>query len=433
MEDFIHFISEKYFAWFRDVLDIIIVSYFVYRVLLLIRGTRAVQLLRGLFLLFLLYFVANNVLQLRTITWIMQTGATFVLFSLPIIFQPELRRALASLGKESVLGEQSVFFKGKELFEHIHIIATAVKNMSEQKVGALIVIERETGLNEFIETGIPINAEVSSELIESIFYTGTPLHDGALVVKEDKIIAASVLLPLSENIKPVRGKHLLGTRHRAGLGLAETSDAFCIIVSEETGDVSIALHGKLHRSINEEVLETMLIENLKPKTKKTASINIKEGIKSFGDKVKNKNKEDTFDNEIKKEKSETKKFFEKFKEPDFNLKVTAFIMAFIFTILLGKGTFYSNIEKTYVLPLQVKYAQNVKNYESKLQVSSSFVKLKISGDKNNIENLKPDEIHVFVNIDKVDDNQRLSVNVSAPNNVTIKEISPRDVLVNTGN
>lgn len=420
MEIFVSLIAEKYFTWVRDILDVAIVSYFIYRALILIQGTRAVQLIRGLLLLFFTYILVNNILQLRTMTWIMQNGTTFVLFSLPIIFQPELRRMLALLGKDSLVGENN-FFKGKDLFNYVNVITTAAKNLSNKKIGALIIIERQTGLNEFIESGMTIDAELSSEILETIFYTGTPLHDGAVIIRNNRLVSASVLLPLSENIKPIRGRHHLGTRHRAGLGLSETSDAFCIIVSEETGDITVALHSKLHRHLTEEALEKMLLDSIQTKEKEPRQ-SIKENLKNIGNKVKTKalNAETIIKKtEAPKKTSQT-----------FLLKGTSFLIAFLVMVFLSKNTLYTISEKTYMLPLHIKYSENVQKSKKKFQVTPNYIKLRVSGDKSNLDNLKTDELNVFVSIDKIDNNKKVSVNVSVPTDVTIKEVYPRDVLIN---
>lgn len=424
MEVFVSLIAEKYFTWIRDILDVAIVSYFVYRALILIQGTRAVQLIRGLLLLFFTYILVNNVLQLRTMTWIMQNGTTFVLFSLPIIFQPELRRMLALLGKDSLVGENN-FFKGKELFDYVNVITTAAKNLSNKKIGALIIIERQTGLNEFIESGMAVDAELSSEILETIFHTGTPLHDGAVIIRNNRVVSASVLLPLSENIKPIRGRHHLGTRHRAGLGLAETSDAFCIIVSEETGDITVALQSKLHRHLSEEALEKMLLDSIQTKEKDPKNT-IKENLKNISDKVKTK----ALNTEKMLEKSVENTNQSKERSQNILLKGTSFLIAFIVMFFLSKNTIYSISEKTYILPLQVKYSEKVLKSKKKIEINPNYIKLRIAGDKNNLDNIKPDEVSVFVNIDKIDNNQKVSVSVSVPTDVIIKEVYPKDVSIN---
>ncbi|MBI6545317.1 MAG: TIGR00159 family protein [Cyanobacteria bacterium NC_groundwater_1444_Ag_S-0.65um_54_12] len=250
-----HFVSSL--RW-QDALDIALVSFILYRLFLLIRGTRAVQLLRGLLLLLLAYLIANA-LQLHTITWLVQSTATMIIVAIPIVFQPELRRALALLGQGELFRSES-FVAGKGVADPTHLIdelVAAVKYLSSRRTGALIIIERQTGLNEFIETGTPIHGLVSAELLTSLFQTASPLHDGALIIRGDRIAAAGTLLPLSETIRR-SARRPIGTRHRAALGLTETTDAVAIVVSEETGAISVAQEGKLQRFMGEEDLRTRL-------------------------------------------------------------------------------------------------------------------------------------------------------------------------------
>lgn len=242
----------------QDLLDIGLVSFILYRLFLLIKGTRAVQLLRGLLLLLVSYLVAAF-FQLHTITWLVQSAATMIIVAIPIVFQPELRRALSLLG-QGELFKGELFVSSKAVGDPTRLIdelVSSVKFLSSRKIGALIILERQTGLNEFIETGTLINGLVSAELITSLFHTSSPLHDGAVIVRGDRVAAAGTLLPLSETIKRSTRRHI-GTRHRAALGLTETTDAFAIVVSEETGAVSIAREGQLQRFLTEDDLHTQL-------------------------------------------------------------------------------------------------------------------------------------------------------------------------------
>lgn len=242
----------------QDLLDITIVSLVFYRLFLLIRGTRAVQLLRGLLLLLTAYLVANA-LQLHTITWLVQSTATMLIVAVPLVFQPELRRALAMLGQGEIFRpERFAAARPDEEVQHLigELVATA-RVLTSRKVGALIILERQTGLKEFAETGTAIGAKVSAELLTSLFLPGSPLHDGAVLLRGDRIVAAGALLPLSETIRR-SARRPIGTRHRAALGLTETTDALAIVVSEETGALSIAEQGQLHRFLTEDELRGRL-------------------------------------------------------------------------------------------------------------------------------------------------------------------------------
>ncbi|MBM3268262.1 MAG: TIGR00159 family protein [Candidatus Sericytochromatia bacterium] len=256
----------------QDLLDVALVTFILYRLFLLIKGTRAVQLLRGLLLLLVAYLVANS-LQLHTITWLVQSMATMIIVAIPVVFQPELRRALSLIGQgELFKGELFVPAKGQgDPARLVDELVAATKFLSSRKNGALIIIERQTGLNEFVETGTQIGGLVSAELITSLFQTSSPLHDGAIIVRGERIVAAGAVLPLSETIR--RGQRRpIGTRHRAALGLTETTDALAVVVSEESGAVSIAKEGQLFRFLSEDELRSHLEEayqvqrNLRPQT-----------------------------------------------------------------------------------------------------------------------------------------------------------------------
>jgi diadenylate cyclase len=242
----------------QDLVDVALVTFILYRLFLLIKGTRAVQLLRGMLLLLVAYLVANA-LQLHTITWLVQSTATMIIVAIPVVFQPELRRALSLIG-QGELFKGELFVPGKGVTDPQRMVdelVAATKFLSSRKIGALVILERQTGLNEFIETGTLINGMLSAELLTSLFHTSSPLHDGAIIVRGDRIVAAGALLPLSESLR--RGhRRPIGTRHRAALGLTETTDALAIVVSEETGAVSIAREGQLFRFLSEDELRTQL-------------------------------------------------------------------------------------------------------------------------------------------------------------------------------
>lgn len=243
----------------RLIVDIAIVSYVIYRFLLLIRGTRAVQLLKGLGVLVVASVVAEK-LQLTTITWILSQLRLMIVVALPVVFQPELRRALEQLGRGKFFARPFRLLGAEDMARVISELVRAVQVLAKSKTGALMVIERETGLNDYIETGIRVDAVVSAELLINLFVPLTPFHDGAAIIRGDRVVAAGCFLPLSDS--PYLSKQL-GTRHRAALGVSEISDAVVIVVSEETGAVSVAEGGRLIRFLDEknlrEVLQSLLL------------------------------------------------------------------------------------------------------------------------------------------------------------------------------
>ncbi|MHB2021645.1 MAG: diadenylate cyclase CdaA [Candidatus Xenobia bacterium] len=256
-------ITEVFHPSFRDLIDIVLVWILVYNFLLLIRGTRAVQILQGVGVLLLLSLGAYY-FHLATLYWVLRAILISIAVALPIVFLPELRRALGFLGRSGVIVHPAARINKEAATRVVDEVVWAATVLSQMSTGALIVIERDTGLDEFIETGIQINAEVSSKLLLSLFLPRSPLHDGAVIVHDDKVVAASCYLPLSQNV-PTGEK--LGTRHRAALGLSEETDAFVVAVSEETGGISVALDGTLHRNLNEESLKRMLSTSILPEVK----------------------------------------------------------------------------------------------------------------------------------------------------------------------
>lgn len=232
----------------QDILDVLIVAYVIYRIAMLIRGTRSVQMIVGL-LVVGAAFVASQILGLFTLNWLLNNflGSLFVI--LVVIFQADIRRALTRVGAPSFFGPRSQAASAAEE------IATAVAWLAARRIGALIVIEQDDGLNEFVESGRMIYGKVSPELLETIFMRGSPLHDGAVIIKGDQILAAACLLPLSANPNVSLA---LGTRHRAAIGMTEDSDAVVVVVSEEDGTVSVARGGELEREMNTENLINVL-------------------------------------------------------------------------------------------------------------------------------------------------------------------------------
>jgi diadenylate cyclase len=238
------------------LLDISLVAYLLYKLLSLIRGTRAVPLINGLFILFLANLAARW-FELYTIQFILDNLFIAASVAVPIIFQPELRRALEHLGRGRLLATNRVTddLKEDEWRHLIDQIVRATEILGRNKTGALMVIERETGLAEYSDSGIRVDGLVTWELLTNIFIPNTPLHDGAVIIRGNRVAAAACWLPLAEASVLA---HDLGTRHRAGVGITEQSDAVTVIVSEETGTISLAQGGKLIRHLDEKTLREML-------------------------------------------------------------------------------------------------------------------------------------------------------------------------------
>ncbi len=239
----------------NDIIDIIIVALVFYKLFMLIRETRAEQLTKGIFALFV-FTKLSEVLQLYTINWLLKQVMTVGTLAILIVFQPELRRGLEYIGRSRFLTKSFVEVKDETLARVTDELVEACASLSRQKIGALIVLERKTGLNEVVETGTTINGQVSSDLLINIFIPNTPLHDGAVIIKEDTIKAASCFLPLTDNTSLSKS---LGTRHRAALGITEKSDALVLVVSEETGAISVAENGKIARYLDTQTLRKILM------------------------------------------------------------------------------------------------------------------------------------------------------------------------------
>ena len=235
------------------VLDVLLVWYVVYKALTLIKGTKAVQLLKGLLIVVLAKF-ATYVFGLDTLDWLLQEVIDWGFLAIIIIFQPEIRRALEQIGRGKIF-QRTNSQQEDEQTRLVEAMKKSVSYMAKRRIGALISIEKETGLNEYIETGIKMDASISSELLINVFIPNTPLHDGAVIVKKNQIAAAACYLPLSESAFISKE---LGTRHRAALGLSEVTDAITIVVSEETGAISITVNGNLHRNLTITEFEELL-------------------------------------------------------------------------------------------------------------------------------------------------------------------------------
>lgn len=250
------------FRWI-DIVDITVVSVFIYYILLWLQGTRAIPLIRGVVLILMVYLV-GRFFHLYTINWLFDKFAAVVAVMLVVLFQPELRRTLERFGRGRFLGVIG-FAAMPHGGVYVRHIVRAVEQLSEAKIGALIVIERTMGLTEYLESGLRLDALLSAELLLSIFNPRSPLHDGAVIIQGDRILAASCLLPISES--RLLDKRL-GTRHRAAVGISELSDALAIVVSEKTGIISIAENGYLTRFLTRDLLEEKMFSLYRVEKKK---------------------------------------------------------------------------------------------------------------------------------------------------------------------
>ena len=233
----------------RDFLDIFIVAAILYKVYEMLQDTRAITLVKGLLVLMTVTVICNF-FQLHVISWLLQKSLTLIFVALPIVFQPELRRALEHLGQGGFIGK-SVLLDDKEAAAVVNELVKAVKSLAASKTGALLVIERKMGLNDISMTGVRIEGLISSEFLLNVFIVNTPLHDGAAIIRGKRLVAAGCLLPLTEDRSLDKE---LGTRHRAAIGLSEQSDALIVVVSEETGTISVAEGGHLMRRFDEKTL-----------------------------------------------------------------------------------------------------------------------------------------------------------------------------------
>ncbi len=241
---------------FTDLLDILIVAFIIYGLLSFIYRTRAQQLVKGLLFVIVVYIIAGQI-GLNTLNWLIKETFRFGIFALVVIFQPELRRVLESIGRNRLGLSNLAKVDNSRARAIIREIAVTVESFSDTRTGALIVFEREIMLEDIIETGTFLDAEISGEMLGNIFYAGAPLHDGAAVIRGDRVLAAGCVLPLSENKNLSKS---LGTRHRAGIGISEKSDALVVIVSEETGIISVAEGGRLMRYYDKESIEKLLFD-----------------------------------------------------------------------------------------------------------------------------------------------------------------------------
>ncbi len=248
-----------YFEWSFEFIiaalfDITILAFIIYKFLLMIKGTRAIPLIRGILVLFLAATITQE-LGLLAMSWILDQLWAVVFVALAVIFQPELRRALEQIGRKQIIFSNRADLNTGDIVHIIDEITGALVACAKTQTGVLLIIERETGLNDYIETGVRLDSAISQEFLVNVFVPNTPLHDGAAIIRGDRLAAAACFLPLSDN--PYLST-TLGTRHRAGIGISEVSDAIALIVSEETGIISLARGGKLMRSLDEKQLRESL-------------------------------------------------------------------------------------------------------------------------------------------------------------------------------
>jgi diadenylate cyclase len=247
---FLAFFDRPQMTWW-DVVDILIVSLLIYEGLKLIRGTRAVQMAAGSLLILLLFYV-SQLFPLQTVSWLIRSVLVYVVFAVIVLFQTDIRRGLSQLGSAPLF---RYFGRAERAAETVEEVSAAAGMLSKRSIGALIVIEREIGLRNYVESGIPLDAEVSYDLLTTIFQPSGPMHDGAVILQEDRIAAAACFLPLTVNPGLDRD---LGTRHRAAIGLTEECDAVAVVVSEERGEISMAIRGRLHRRLSVDDLHERL-------------------------------------------------------------------------------------------------------------------------------------------------------------------------------
>ena len=239
-----------------SLLDLLIVWYVLYLLITVFKGTKAIQLLKGIVVIVIGQQI-SKILNLTATSKLFDIVIQWGVLALIVIFQPEIRRALEQLGRGSFLKRYTNTYSRDEE-KLIQSVSKAVQYMAKRRIGALIVFEKETGLQDYIETGIPMNSDISQELLTNVFIPNTPLHDGAMIIQGSKIAVAASYLPLSDSVKISKS---LGTRHRAAVGISEVSDAFTVVVSEETGDISVTFDGKLRRDISKDVFEELLAEH----------------------------------------------------------------------------------------------------------------------------------------------------------------------------
>jgi diadenylate cyclase len=254
-------VISRAFGWFTtvepswlDLIDILIVAFLIYQLLQFIRGTHAVQMALGALVLVLLYWL-SQLLHLETVNWLLRTFMPYLVFGIIVVFQSEIRKVLAQLGKTPLPG----VFGSPRTEEVIDEVVLAATTLATQRTGAIVVVERDMGLRSYIETGIALDAYVTYDLLISIFNPGTPLHDGAVIIQGNRVAAAACFLPLTVNPQLSRE---LGSRHRAAIGVTEDTDALAVVVSEETGVISLVVGGRIRRELDAASLKSALLDVL---------------------------------------------------------------------------------------------------------------------------------------------------------------------------
>jgi len=414
----------------QDVLDVLIVSFVLYKLFSFIKETRAVHLIRGLLLLVVIYFIANNFLELKILTSVLQNATTLIIVAIPVLFQPELRRAISELGRGFSVFPSDRFLKGKELFDVIRILTSTAKALSEKKIGALVVFERKVGLNEYVESGVMMDAVVTQELLHTIFYDGTPLHDGAVVLRGNRLLAASVQLPMTESKHSPAGTYW-GMRHRAALGISEQSDAVSLVVSEETGNISLIVEGKTHRNLTEENLQRQLLEFFQMSTDTKQTNILMRNLFSRQHKTK-----DSPDEQPAEKKPASPHWLENLSQWGgkvfLNLRFIAVMVAVIWGLVVGLGSVptpqldLETYNKEMLLPIQIQGKQD----GLVVKIDPSQVTLRISGKAERLEALPLHNIQVFIQLDDTSTGEQiLPVGVSLPANLNLRDVNPRLVNV----
>lgn len=256
-ERILHALAATEFTWW-DALDIVIVTFIIYQLLQFLRGTHAVQMALGAFVLVLLYWL-SVLANLQTVNWLLRTFLPFLVFGIIVVFQSEIRKVLAHLGKTPLPFLGAVARRKEEVIDEVVLAATT---LASTRTGAIVVLEREMGLRSYIETGISLDALLTYDLLISIFNPETPLHDGAVIIQGNRVAAAACFLPLTVNPELSRA---LGSRHRAAIGLSEDTDAVAVVVSEETGIISVVEEGRIRRELDGRQLKQALLETLEGK------------------------------------------------------------------------------------------------------------------------------------------------------------------------
>ncbi len=275
-------LAEVNYVWLlAAVLDIFIVAFVIYKLIMLVKGTRAWQILWGLAVFFLFVFISGW-LHLRALNFILRAVLPTAPVALVILFYPELRHALEEMGRLRFLRHGFVLLRREDISNLVEQLTKAVGDMSRSKTGALIVIEREVGLDDIIATGTSMDADASAELLKTIFYPGGPLHDGAIIIRGNRSVAASCTLPLSDS--PKLGT-MIHTRHKAALGVSEQSDAVVLVVSEETGTISLSTEGRLLRGLTPDQVRTKLLQLLEADTERDRKLQIRRTVSSAFSKV----------------------------------------------------------------------------------------------------------------------------------------------------